>query len=222
MALVIFDCETTSLSGDVVELGSVIITQSGEKFHFNERCKPIKEPISEGAFKCHGISNEDVEDCRPSHQVVAEWFQDLQDLNEDLVFCAHNAAFDRRILSQHVNLNPYKHFCSLTLAKHRYPEAPNHKLTTLYEELGFTEEMKAHSALDDCIMLERILERLMGNDTIYDIVNEQLPKMLTEVTFGKHSGKKFVDLPDDYLVWCRDKHSNRNVAFTAGELLGRR
>lgn len=220
MALIIFDTETTSLSGDIVELGSVIITQEGRRFHFNERCKP-SEPISEGAFQTHGISDEDVEHCRPSSVVVNEWMQDLLGLNEDLVFCAHNAQFDLRILSQHVNLSKHKQFCSLLLAKSRFPEAPNHKLSALYEWFDFPEPMKAHSALDDCLMLDKVLGVLLGNSTIYDIVLEQAPKMLDDVTFGKHKGKKFADLPSDYLIWIRDNHSNKDAVFTAEVLLGR-
>lgn len=231
MALVIFDTETTSFTGDVVEFGSVIITDSGEKFHFNERCKP-NEPIQEGAQKVHGISNEDVANCRPSHIVVQEWYNDVMDLREDLVFCAHNLQFDEGIIKQHVSLEHHKRFCSLYTARRLFPEITSKSLGPLYAHFGhILGEMNAHSALDDCIMLERVLPFLTKDyraEAAFQgqkrIDNAKPPKLLDKVPdhFKNHGGKNFNDISEKDLTWFRDSCKNKDVAYTAGVILEQR
>lgn len=229
----IFDTETTSYKGDVVEFGSVIITDSGEKYHFNERCKP-NEPISEGAFKIHGISEADVENCRSSNEVVTEWFQDVKELalkvHEEFVLCAHNLSFDASIIKQHVDITGVKQFCSLLTARRVFPDLPSKALGDLYASFGFTEEVKAHSALDDCIMLERIIPKLAPNyyaEAVFQMREKaerdaMPPKLLKTVTFGKHKGKLWEDVPQDYLVWANTKCDNKDAAYTAGVILGKK
>jgi len=221
MALVIFDTETSGFDGGIVELGSVIVTDAGDRYHFNERCKPHL-PVTDGAFKVHGISNADVADCRPAQDVVEEWLNDVMSLGEEVIFCAHNLQFDVRMLSHHISLKPYAKFCSLELAREKMPHVEKHKLGYLYD-LWFDEKMNAHSALDDCIMLERVLTKLLGTTSYYDIPASQVrePKMLTVVPFGKHKGLQFAEVPHDYLRWVYDKHSNQDAAYTAGVLLGK-
>lgn len=226
--LVILDTETSGFSGGVVELGSVIITDSGERYTFNERCYPIK-PIEPGAQKIHGISMDDVENCRPQQVVLHEWLSDISELShifkEEVVLCAHNLSFDMRMLQQSVDLKGYKSFCSVILARQALPDAEKHKLEYLYNHLGFTETMNAHSALDDCLMLEAVLMRLLAitSKSYYQVAQEQdlPPKIIPKVTFGKHKGKLFKDLPLDYLDWVHKNHSCKDAAYTAGVVLGK-
>jgi DNA polymerase-3 subunit epsilon len=237
----IFDTETTGFKGDVMELGSVIITDTGEMYHFNERCKPI-EPVSKGAFETHGISDEDVADCRSSSVVVNEWFNDIKELalrvKEDVVFCAHNLVFDMGILKQHISLEPEKRVCSLEAARRLFPELPSKSLGDLYTYFGLKEEVKAHSALDDCLMVHRILPYLMSDyyaEAHYQlpfalekarlkaIEDAKPPKMLERVLTGKkNKGKLFTDVTKSDLEWMYNNMlNNKDVIYTTGVLLGK-
>jgi DNA polymerase-3 subunit epsilon len=234
VAICIFDTETTSLNGDVVEFGSVVILDSGKKFHFNERCKP-SEPISDGAYQTHGISDADVEHCRSSRTVVTEWYNDIHELalqeHEEIVLCAHNLAFDARIIKQHIDIQGIKQFCSLLAARKVYPDLPSKKLGDLYAKLGFTETVKAHSALDDCIMVERILPKFVPNYYQEAVVQMQRkaeldaipPKFLETVNFGKkNKGKAFKDVSKSDLIWIYENMTNnKDAVYTAGVLLGK-
>lgn len=225
MSVVIFDTETSGFETGVVELGAVIITDSGQKFHFNERCKP-SVPITPGAQKCHGISDADVENCRPDHEVIDEWMQDILGLGEEPAFVAHNLQFDRRIIENYVSLKPFKRYCSLQVARDILPYHEKHKLEFLYETLGFSEKMNAHSALDDCIMLERVLTKLLGEvsrKTLAHHFASVPPKLLTKVTFSKEfKGQRYEDLPIKMLKWIVENHDDRNAVHTAGVHLGKK
>lgn len=224
--IVVFDTETAGFDGDICEFGSVIITDSGKRFSFNERAKP-SVPISEGAYKTHGISDEDVAHCRPEKEVVLEWIQDVLDLaakeQEEVVFCAHNLQFDQRMIKPFVDIQKHHKLCTLKLAKEMLPDNDNHKLGTLYAQFGQGNNHTAHSALDDCLMLAEILPKLLGPRTYYQAAKLQqiVPKMLQTIEFGKHKGKAFNEVPKDYLEWIYSNHSNVHAVFTAGVLLGK-
>ena len=226
--LAIFDTETSGFKGGVVELGSVILTDSGKRYTFHERCKPIL-PVEPGAYKTHGISDEDVANCRPQHDVLYNWVSDIVELShevqEEVVICAHNLQFDVRMIQQSVDLSQFKKVCSLEFARVALPDAEKHKLGFLYEYLGFTQAYNAHSALDDCLMLEQVLGKLMWftSKSYYDVAREQVmpPKIIPKVTFGKHKGLKFEDVPRDYLSWIYDNHDNKDAVYTAGVILGK-
>lgn len=225
--LVIFDTETSGYKCGICEFGSVIITDSGKQFGFNERAKP-EVPISEEAYKIHGISNEDVANCRPEKVVVLEWYQDILNLaeqeNEPVVFCAHKLDFDMRMVKPFVNLQSHIRFCSLTLAKEMLPDNESHKLGTLYDQFGKGLNHKAHSAYDDCLMLAEVLPKLLGPRTYYQEAQIQLkrerpPKLLETVTYGKYKGMKYVDLPLKQLNWLVENYDDKDVVFTAQQVL---
>jgi len=239
--LVIFDTETTSLYGDVVELGSIILTDSGKRFIFNERCKPV-EPIHPKAQAVHGISDADLAGCRTSETVVMEWLQDIKDLalqeHEEFVLCAHNLAFDTRMVSRHIDLVGTKKFCSLNLTRRIFPDITSKSLEPLYAYLGFTEVVKAHSAIDDCLMVERVLPKLTSNyyheamfqkerieaEEREEAIKSATPaKMLKVVEFGtKNKGKLFTDVSQRDLLWMYENMlNNKDVVYTAGVLLGK-
>jgi DNA polymerase III epsilon subunit-like protein len=231
--IIYFDTETTGLKDpDVVELASVIVTDSGETYTFRELMKP-STPIEQGAENIHGISNEDVMDCRDSSVVTNEWFNDIKELaeqtGEQVIFCAHNLMFDKKVVQNHVSLQGYKSFCTLKLAKQLSKGgrllSDNNKLETLYNYFGFIEKHNAHSALDDCRMLQAVASELLKLfspfHTYYDEANSQCTyQVLTTVDFGKHKGKRFDELEKDYLQFIYDKFDDGDKRHTAGVLLG--
>ena len=47
------------------------------------------------------------------------------------------------------------------------------------------------------------------------------PSLLPRVTFGKHRGAEWKDIPRDYMEWlCRQADMNEDVKFTAKHYLG--
>jgi DNA polymerase III epsilon subunit-like protein len=162
---VIFDTETTGFGeADVVELASIMILDNGKRFEFRKLMKP-EFPIHPKAEEIHGISNEQVANLQSSREVVIGWLEHvkaiaLENKEREIVFGAHNLPFDLKIISRHVSIENEKKLCSLKLAKSLQLKAPDNKLGTLYEYFKFTERYNAHSALDDCLMTEKVMFKL--------------------------------------------------------------
>jgi exodeoxyribonuclease X len=225
MALVILDFETSGLGGqaDVVEMGSIILTDKGDRYTLSERANPLV-PIEAKATEIHGIRNEDVAHCRPARDVVQEWYRAVIDLNEDFVMVSHNWQFDSRFLHKHLDIEGRKNFCSLKLSRQVLPDLPSHKLEFIYKYMGFTEAVKAHSAYDDCVMLERVLSKLLPisqrsyyelSTSVTSAKSTREPKLLKTINFGKHKGTLYSDVPKEYLTWLVRDHDNIDVRYTA-------
>lgn len=146
------DMETTGLSpmtDKVIELAAIKITKEGE-FAFSELINP-QIPIPARASAIHGITDDMV---RLSATAYKVWPQFIQFMGQ-LPLVAHNARFDIGFWTygaHQLNLSPGQSaiYCSCQLAKKAFPNASNHKLSTLAHEL----EIKLtnhHRAWDDAV-----------------------------------------------------------------------
>lgn len=88
---VILDTETTSLSGQTIEI-AIIDAATGKK-RLSTLVKPT-EKISQGAFWVHGIRDADVADARPWEKVLPL----VRKHTKDRIICAYNSSFDRSIV----------------------------------------------------------------------------------------------------------------------------
>ena len=77
---------------------------------------------------------------------------------------AHNAAFDRQFWRSelaHCGLQSSHDFaCTLLLSRRLYPEAPNHKLSTLAKWFDLPASGRAHRALADAEVAAHLLARM--------------------------------------------------------------
>ncbi|WP_089110841.1 3'-5' exonuclease [Vibrio casei] len=89
--VVVLDCETTDFNGHVIELALVSLRTG--KTLFDSRIFS-DEPISEGAFKVHGLSNQDLVGC-PTISEVAET---LSRIMKGKQWTAYNIEFDYEAL----------------------------------------------------------------------------------------------------------------------------
>lgn len=175
------------------------------------RTNPGK-PIEEGARAIHGISNEDVASCPTPAEIV-------QGFPTDLCFIAHNAIYDQRVLGDLMIWSA--ELCTLALARRWVKDSKNHKLTTLKEHFGLSEQ-KAHSALGDCrtvLELLRKLSEVSGRSLGQLIDVEREPKMLNSMPFGMHKGKLFHDIPSGYRNWMLDLPDlHKDIRYTLERL----
>lgn len=193
-----------------VEIDPETNLQKGELF--SALCNP-GAPIAEGASKVHGIYEDDIKDKPPLNEVLK--------LDGPIVLICHNAPFDLKFMGSSVE-NIVGSVCTLALSRQHYPNAPNHKLTTMVDFLGL-EKGKAHDAGGDVFMCLQLLQHLlakMAPRTLHQLVasNEQ-PKMLSIVPFGAHKGKSFVDMPRSYLEWVIANDFHQDMKYTAERIL---
>ncbi len=101
---------------------------------------------------------------------------------------------------------------TLTIARHVWPEMPNHKLGTLVDQLGI-KHGQLHGALEDakcCLeILERAVEKV-GCRWIDDVLNLQAqPKKIGATPgFGKYKNCPWDMIPESYLQWYCYKCDN--------------
>lgn len=134
------------------------------------------------------------------------------------VFAAHNAAFEQAFFTG-AGL-PW--ICTLKAARRVWPNAPSHSNQALRYWLGLKTDSSlaspAHRAGPDAYVTALLLRRLFESGATLEQMLEwtTLPSLLPQVTFGKHRGKSWSELPLDYLEWLANKSDmDVDTKFTA-------
>ncbi len=156
--VVIVDTETTG-SGPgarLVELGALHVRDGKVIAQFQTLIDP-EEAIPAYVIRIHGITNAMVKGA-PRAKLVLPAFLEFVG---DRCLLAHNAAFDRGIIAQELLRVGMKRpdipmFCSVRLARKVFPQAPNHKLSTLASYLKIPDP-PSHRAIADCMTTVGVL-----------------------------------------------------------------
>lgn len=158
-----------------------------------------------------------------SSEVVLRRLCDIPDF-----LCAHNAKFEQAFFKDHQTSIPW--ICSYKVALRLWPDAPSHSNQVLryWLNLNLPDEaaaMPPHRAGPDAYVTAHLLARIIehGGASIEDMVRwSSGPPLLTKVTFGKHKGSLWKDLPRDYLEWIffksdMDADTKANARFRMKE-----
>ena len=160
-SFVAFDVETTGLSPmlrhRIIEIGAVKLEDGTitTSFHSLIACD---RPISKGAQRVHGITDDMLNGQPPPEQV----FKDFREFIGKSMLAAHNARFDRSFLRNEFSRLgwglPNRMQCTLKLSRRRLPELPNHRLETVAKHLlgDLPLEMMHHRALNDAHLTARV------------------------------------------------------------------
>lgn len=142
------------------------------------------------------------------------------------MWCAHNADFEAEFFGGEPLICTYK------AALRVWPEAPSHSLQVLrywrqYDELADfvpANAMPPHRAGADTYLTAILLRELLEHASLEDIAKwSSGPALLAKCGFGKHFGKKWSEVPPDYLSWIVNKSdiTDRNVRATAKHYLAK-
>jgi DNA polymerase-3 subunit epsilon len=165
---IVLDTETTGVeahAGDrIVEIGCVELVNhcpSGRSFHVY--INP-ERPMSEGAFRVHGLSDAFLAD-KPVFASVAEEFVGFI---ADARLVIHNAAFDIGFLNMELNrigrgpIEPVRVVDTLAMARRKHPGASN-SLDALCSRYGIDNSRRTrHGALLDAEILAEVYIELIG------------------------------------------------------------
>ena len=163
MSIIVFDTETTGLlapGAAALEHQPYLVEFFGIKLNevlevvgpYTFRCKP-PIPIPEDAIRIHGITNNDVAECKPfaAHfNSLAHFFTGSE------IVVGHNALFDKMVLHwELVRIGMDKSFpwamqtiCTAEISSQQKGYRQN--LTDLHTELFGSAFEKSHSASADC------------------------------------------------------------------------
>jgi exodeoxyribonuclease X len=208
------DVETTGIptpedSHAIVEIGWCDLTTDPLFVGYpdSKLCNPGR-PIPTAAMAVHHITDE----------MVADAVGSFADVGEPDYFAAHNADFERQFID-----TPIPVICTWKVALRVYPESESHSLQYLRYELRLkANEIAAsppHRAGPDAYLCALLLERMMIDKpdlTLEDMVRwSSGHPLLPRCPLFKHKGKKWEDVPTDYLDWIVNKPNDVDVGVKA-------
>ena len=198
------DVETTGVSPTDM-ICEIAYRHIDESFNvLKSECSLINPgmPIPHGASAVNGITDDMVADSPRIGEYMARAGFPL--MGEDVTLVAHNVAFDFKYLSPFMS-EGIDLIDTLRCARLLYPEADNHKQSTLAYHLGLgMDRSKAHSADGDLDVLQQLLARICkdaGCGVLELVEFQKQPVKVETIGFGKHKGKKLVDLDSGYIRW---------------------
>lgn len=223
MIPVSLDVETTG-TGDDDRLVEVAYKVRGQDC-VSERFDPSMPMSVEAMAACH-ITTRMLEG-KPAFKgsAFAETLYQILS-TDDHVLVAHNAQFDIKMLEREGFPRPPTHIDTFKIAHHHDLDATlaKHHLQYLrylyFENTGFTQEIIAHSASSDVLVLEKLLEFYEQFYTLEEMVAiSSKPILFKKITFGKYKGEFFKDITrkdTNYLLWMKRemKDLDENMRYT--------
>jgi exodeoxyribonuclease X len=199
----IFDIETTGIDATedrIIEIAAYDLNPSDGSIVYAgaNLCNPGRK-IPPEASAVHHLIDADVATAPLFGQVWPEFSSP-----EITIYAAHNSEFEASFLPTEAGVD---WICTFKAALHAWPQAPGHN----NQALRYWRELDRRPTFDRaCASLAHragpdayVTAHLLG-DLLQLITCTKQPKRYPVVTFGKHRGMKWEDVPGDYLQWLRD------------------
>lgn len=188
MRQIILDLETTGLSktAKITQFAAIeIIDYEPEKqltFYLNPTI-----PIEPEAARITGLTND-----RLKHEpLFKEKYMEILNFIGNSPIIAHNAAFDMRVLNYELSLLahtklPNEIIDTLIIARNKFP-GERINLDALHRKyFGSAFKRKEHSAIEDCFMLLKVYQKLIGYKS--------------QEVLDLHQKKKIISKPKDEII----------------------
>ena len=227
----VIDIETTGLMppAEVIEIGCVdVVVEDGVTRIEAPRAQLFRplHGISPETMAVHHITEQDFSDATPACTDELLLAVITEDAAPD-VLVAHNCEFERRFISD-AACGHLPWLCTHKVALRVWPEAPRHSNQVLRYWRGLVLDaalaMPPHRAGPDAWVTAHLLADMLRSASTEEMVEwTTKPGKLPTMTFGKHNGSKWPDVPTDYLQWMtRQKDMNSDALFSAKEEIARR
>ena len=179
-----------------------------------------ERPITPQAMAVHHIQDNQVKG-----QKNKEYWTKLlkgSEIGEDRVqaFVSHNSSFEEAFFPADLTRGvPW--ICTLKAARRVWPDAPSHALQTLRYWLPLvldqTVGLPAHRAGPDAYVGGHLLLALIAaGAAIEDMLQWTIsPSLLPRISFGKHRGLLWKELPEGYLEWVLKSDFGEDEKYTA-------
>lgn len=224
----VWDVETTGTdptTDRVVDVGLVLCSSTKIIGRMSTLVNPgIKIPSEASAV--HHITAKHVADAPPIEKAMPLFKQLLSEPPD--AYVAHKAEFD----SSFIPLKRAPWLCTLRLAKKLLPHLPKHSNQYLRYELNLDvpDDIPVHRAEADALVTAKLLQHLLTLvpariKTVEELAAYANEPILMEIcNFGKHKGKKWSEIPRDYLKWLADQpdfgKKDRDLKDTVFHYLG--
>lgn len=227
--VIIMDTETTGLDAAEDRLVEIAGARLEDGKSYETLVNPLRSIPAE-VRAIHHICPEDVVDAPFEEESLNAMLDALKNLSARVIFAAHNAKFDRGFIERIAPELDLEWICTYKCSVVTWPDAPSHGNQVLRYYLGLDlagqlpPGLFPHRALYDVIVTRGILIELLKHHTLDQLVRiSNNPVLLTKVSFGKHKGCLWADVPYGYLKWCVGQSDmNEDVLHTANHYMRRR
>lgn len=215
---VCLDLETTGLDPKIdriIEVACVTFTFSSVIDTFETLIDP-KCSIPPASQKIHHISQEMVEGKPTIEQVIPR----LLEMMNNHIIMGHGITFDLAILQEEIKklpINPtprFRYIDTLRLAR-LYGESPINSLEKLREHFNIAYQ-GAHRAMNDVMVNIEVFKQLSTSFNTTEELLERLgrPIRLKTMPLGKHKGRRFEEIPLEYLQWASKKSFDEDLTYS--------
>ncbi len=216
---VCLDCESTGLEPDkdrIVEIAAARFTFSQILQKFETLIDPECE-IPETSQEIHKISKEMIEG-KPKIGMI---LPDLLKMIQGKILVGHGIGFDIALIAAEAkrnqiptNIQQAPYIDTLRMAR-LYGESPVNSLQRLREHFNIEPE-GAHRAMSDVIVNIEVFKQLAKpyktTEELFKIL--QKPIKLKAMPLGKHKGRRFDEIPIEYLLWAEKKDFDQDLLFS--------
>jgi DNA polymerase-3 subunit epsilon len=216
---VCLDCESTGLDPQkdrMIEIGAARFTFSGLMQSFETLIDPQCD-IPQTSQEIHKITSDMLEG-KPK---VAEILPKILQLIDGYILVGHGISFDIALIAAEAkrcniptNIEKQPFIDTLRMAR-LYGESPTNSLQKLREHFNIEPE-GAHRAMSDVIVNIEVFKYLAKTYKTTDQLLKTLEKPIKMRTMplGKHKGRKFDEIPIEYLLWAERKDFDQDLLFS--------
>lgn len=216
---VCIDCESTGLdpkSDRIIEIAFVGFTFSEKLFSFETLVDPGC-PIPAISKEIHNISEEMLEGKPKIQDVLAEVLKKI----DGHILVGHGIGFDISLITEEAKryriptkIEKQPFIDTLRLAR-LYGESPINSLEKLREHFNI-EAQGAHRAMNDVAVNIDVFKYLAKRfKTTQELLKTlEKPIRLRVMPLGKHKGRKFDEIPIEYLRWAERKDFDQDLLFS--------
>jgi DNA polymerase III subunit epsilon len=224
---VCLDCETTGLDPKedrIIEIACVSFDLGQIYESFETLVDPERE-IPEISIAIHHISQKMVAGQPKIHTVLP---QVLEIIGSNIIV-GHGIQFDIEVVANSCDragiphrLRSNQSLDTLRMAR-VYGESPINSLEHLRKHFNIEAEI-AHRAMSDVIVNIEVFKRLLVGysnlDHLFKVLSK--PILLKEMPLGKHKGRPFKGIPEQYLRWAAHQDFDQDLLFSLRSELKRR
>lgn len=224
---VCLDCETTGLDPKedrIIEVACVTFTLEQNLDTFETLVDPQCD-IPETSIAIHHITQKMV----AGKPKIEEVLPQVLEFVGSHIIVGHGIQFDIEVISHSCdraglkkNLRNNEFIDTLRMAR-LYGESPINSLEHLRKHFNIGSEI-AHRAMSDVVVNIEVFKQLMKGYSGLKHLNKVLAKpiMLKEMPLGKHKGRPFKDIPEQYLRWAAHQDFDQDLLFSIRSELKRR
>jgi DNA polymerase-3 subunit epsilon len=216
---VCLDCESTGLDPEkdrMIEVAAAKFTFSQVLQTFETLVDPECD-IPEASQEIHKISKEMLAGKPKAVQILPE----LLKMIDGHILVGHGIGFDIALIAAEAkrhqipcNIQQQASIDTLRMAR-LYGESPINSLERLRQHFNIQAE-GAHRAMSDVIVNIEVFKFLAKSYQTTDQLQKTLlkPIKLRAMPLGKHKGRKFDEIPIEYLLWAEKKDFDQDLLFS--------